>query len=377
MLLPKQLSSLERLLPIVFVFTVQLRADEPLRAVSLENARFDSVATDKKSFTVTDCPANCDGAVYTIYVSDTGPQADFGAFQKGDHLFVRFEVQRDTNQKEKRILQTLHLRSFPVAKGERIVVWLASALLYLGLAGLMTKFRPLKLVIGEDGRYSNSKIQMAVWFGVVIATYLATIYLRVCRAGWEFLGGVNIPENLLLLSGMSALTFGGAKGITTAKVDAAIAAGQANPKNPVGVQPNFWRDLIQNDAGQLRFWRFSNACSDNFGCGHVHCDCLQFSRFDRRQQTDGSSKCRHNTARGLWSWARGIPDQESCGERRYAIATLLSSVHLLGLKHSRRGGSVVDAYGLISGKPTAGAAANHPWRQGWQNMQTPAFSPAR
>jgi hypothetical protein len=43
------------------------------------------------------------------------------------------------------------------------------------------------------------------------------------------------------------LTFAGAKGITTAKVDAAIAQGVANPK-PAG-QPSFWRDLLQNDIG--------------------------------------------------------------------------------------------------------------------------------
>jgi hypothetical protein len=60
-------------------------------------------------------------------------------------------------------------------------------------------------------------------------------------------GQVSIPSNLLLLSGISALTFAGAKGITTAKVDAAAAQGKANPK-PVG-QARFWQDLLQNDLG--------------------------------------------------------------------------------------------------------------------------------
>ncbi len=85
---------------------------------------------------------------------------------------------------------------------------------------------------------------------MVIATYLATVYLRASQAGWEFLGGVNIPQNLFLLSGMSALTFGGAKGVTTAKVNAAVAAGNPDPKpvQPAGHE-NFWKDLIQNDVG--------------------------------------------------------------------------------------------------------------------------------
>jgi len=84
---------------------------------------------------------------------------------------------------------------------------------------------------------------------VVLSTYLAVVYLRASQAGWEFFGSVDIPNNLLLLSGMSALTFGGAKGITTAKTNAAIAAGQPNPKDPAGVHENFFKDLVQNDVG--------------------------------------------------------------------------------------------------------------------------------
>ena len=90
---------------------------------------------------------------------------------------------------------------------------------------------------------------MAVWFWVLISTYLAVVYLRVSQAGWEICGAVNIPQNLLLLSGMSALTFGGAKGITTAKANAAITAGHANPEDPAGVHENFWTNLVQNDVG--------------------------------------------------------------------------------------------------------------------------------
>src|SRR5713226_9664717 len=117
------------------------------------------------------------------------------------------------------------------------------------LTALLTGGHPLQLIIGEDGRYSNSKFQMAIWFVVVIATYLATVYLRVAQAGWEFFGGVNIPTNLLLLSGMSALAFGGAKGITTLKVQTATEAGIPNPKPPG--QANLFKDFVQNDAGKF------------------------------------------------------------------------------------------------------------------------------
>ncbi|PYV71082.1 MAG: hypothetical protein DMG97_17370 [Acidobacteria bacterium] len=60
-----------------------------------------------------------------------------------------------------------------------------------------------------------------MWFFVLIASYIAAVWLRLRVAGWDFVGGVDIPKNLLLLSGLSALTFGGAKAITASKAAAA------------------------------------------------------------------------------------------------------------------------------------------------------------
>jgi hypothetical protein len=131
----------------------------------------------------------------------------------------------------------------------RIWVLLVSALLCLLLYSLFTGFQPQRLMIGRDNRYSNSKFQITVWFFVLIATYVATLWLRVWYAGCEFIGGVNIPQNLLLISGMSVLTFGGAKAITTSKVNAAIAAGNTDPKNQANAQPpNFLLDLTHDDG---------------------------------------------------------------------------------------------------------------------------------
>jgi len=62
---------------------------------------------------------------------------------------------------------------------------------------------------------------------------------------------VDIPKNLLLLSGMSALTFGGAKAITASKVAAAGAA-----LKPPAPAPNFFNDLTHNDLGQFDFGDF-------------------------------------------------------------------------------------------------------------------------
>lgn len=181
------------------------------------------------------------------------------------------------------------------------------ALMLAGKKGLCN-FR--LLLIGEDNRYSNSKFQIAIWFFVLITTYLATVLLRWCHAGGDYLQ-VDIPQHLLLLSGLSALTFAGAKAITISKIDPkntqaadnaaknaaaasgaagmaasevakTVAAGYVDPEKQQAAyvaakkakaatedakqkaitakrnvdQPNFFRDLLQNDKGQVDFGDF-------------------------------------------------------------------------------------------------------------------------
>jgi hypothetical protein len=77
---------------------------------------------------------------------------------------------------------------------------------------------PVGLVRGVDQRYSNSKFQAALWFWVLIAGLVAAIAARFWGWGAGFVGGVSIPQNLVALSGISALSFAGAKWITTARI---------------------------------------------------------------------------------------------------------------------------------------------------------------
>jgi hypothetical protein len=215
----------------------------------MENVRLDDF--DDKNFTyvtITDCPPKrpggpslCNGKVMTLAVPDA-LRPELKTLRKSDHL----ELKVDSDGKS---ISSVALRSRPVTV-ERLstVLGITFGLCFL-VTTLLTRGHPLKLIIGQDGRYSNSKFQMAVWFSVVIATYLAMVYLRVSQLGWEFLGCVNIPQNLLLLSGMSALTFGGAKAITTNKINQSLDTGHGNPKDPAGVRQNFWTDLVQNDKG--------------------------------------------------------------------------------------------------------------------------------
>lgn len=158
----------------------------------------------------------------------------------------------------------------------RFLILVLCGLFLFGLAAAFTRGAPLKFIVGKDNRYSNSKFQCALWFWVVISTYMATVVFRVWTpgGGWNLLGGVSIPQNLLVLSGMSALTFGGAKAITTAKVNKAIATAKANKAiatatgstrtpDPADTKPalnpgeeRFFRDLVQNDKDAFDFGDF-------------------------------------------------------------------------------------------------------------------------
>ncbi|MHB1674617.1 MAG: hypothetical protein ACYCSP_10240 [Acidobacteriaceae bacterium] len=127
------------------------------------------------------------------------------------------------------------------------LVGVAAAWVVVGL--LLSKFRVLQLIMGEDGRYSNSKFQAVVWFSLLIVFYAANVILREHRLGVGLMG-VSIPQNLLLLSGLSAFSFAAAKGITTAKVQNAFAQGIAAPKGGAGSK-GLIVDLTTNDSNQI------------------------------------------------------------------------------------------------------------------------------
>lgn len=216
---------------------------------SLDNARIDSVDFDHGSVVLTDCPISleaqrvssaCAGQHMTASVAnDAKPQLKF--LHPGDHAKVVFQTEKSEE------VASIVLRTQPFSPFWRFLVLALAYLATFLLATLLTRGHPFKLVIGADNRYSNSQFQMALWFSVLISTYIAMIVLRVLSFGWEFWGGVDLPVHLLALSGASAITFGAAKGITTSKVQAAQAAGIANAK-PAGT-PHFLLDLVSNDTG--------------------------------------------------------------------------------------------------------------------------------
>jgi hypothetical protein len=242
-----------------------------VQAVAGDQLSLDAVSVDDRSAANLPCKvdeaARPDVACPSIHltVSDNLVKDQLKRLHKGDYLQTSYSMDATRGQS---VLKTISHYAVDSADSPFWVL-LGSAFVCLLLYSIFSGFNPRQLVIGEDGRYSNSKFQMAVWFFVLITSYVAALWLRLRSGGWGFLGGVDIPKNLLLLSGLSALTFGGAKAITASKAPAAAAAVAAAraaaapaamvaalPQKSVAPQPNFFSDLTKNDQGQFDFGDF-------------------------------------------------------------------------------------------------------------------------
>ena len=147
----------------------------------------------------------------------------------------------------------------------RIVTIIISGVLLLFLASWASGWTPHRFLVGADNRVSNSKCQVVLWFGTAVTIYLTTLMLRLVELNWELVGGIAIPPNVLALTGLSGLTFAGAKMITVTKNNGQLPAaspGNAVPVAPPGtvkqkaVNPNWRKDLFTNDQGELDFGDF-------------------------------------------------------------------------------------------------------------------------
>jgi len=146
----------------------------------------------------------------------------------------------------------------------RVIAYLLSFVVLLLVTLVLTKGKFFSFIQGTDGRYSNSKFQLAIWFGAFVWTYVTAIMLRVWGSNWnlDMLGGLSVQPNILMLSGLSGLTFGAAKAITAKKVEAIIKDTGMDPKmvtptpeasgrRPVQkpAEPHFPSDLVLDDKG--------------------------------------------------------------------------------------------------------------------------------
>lgn len=165
------------------------------------------------------------------------------AFSAGDRIDLTYTS--DGNQKT---LTALTIEKVQTGKWQRIWTLAGSVAGVLLFFRLMLRRKLRNLILGVDNRYSNSHFQIVMWFFTLIVTYIAVTILR-GKVSIDFVGGVGIPSNLLLLSGFSALTFATAKGITESKNQQAIQQNQT-PKQPA-TEPHFPTDLFQDDTGMV------------------------------------------------------------------------------------------------------------------------------
>src|SRR5579863_2234284 len=152
------------------------------------------------------------GEIAVIAVHDQGLLDGLKSWSPDDRVVAGASVVV-VNGAETAVLESIDAQILPANPMEPAIAMFISALALLTFTALVSRNVRGLLFLGEDGRYSNSKSQISLWFGVVICAYLSTFWMRWWHAG--FIGHIGIPQNLLLISGVSGLTFAGAKGITS------------------------------------------------------------------------------------------------------------------------------------------------------------------
>ena len=200
-----------------------------------------SVAADRSSITI----APRDGGQATVWPVSENPQARerAKAFRVGDVIAATAVGQNGQLQ-----ITAADPVTVTVSPAKRALFVAASAIVIWIVAQLLAPGGARWLVLGEDNRYSNSKTQFALWSWLLFTVYLATIGIRLAEGGMEFLSGVNVPVNLLWLSGISAMTFAGAKQLVASRIDSAKTVMEI--KRPPVAGPSFPRDLVTDDSGR-------------------------------------------------------------------------------------------------------------------------------
>jgi hypothetical protein len=130
-----------------------------------------------------------------------------------------------------------------------VAVLLAIATMFTG------RFWPIKLVEGADGRLSVSKAQVAVWTAAVAYSYV-TLYAARAFQAHDVHPIDSIPQNILIVLGISAASAVGAKAITVSKISSNQI--QKTDKEPGSAS---LADLVAGDDNcpdlnkvQLLFW---------------------------------------------------------------------------------------------------------------------------
>ena len=164
------------------VFAVPVaRADQPPATSTFEDLRVERIAGDGLSV---DCVVVPQSTPMHLVIGDQVLQDRVKELHAGDHVSAL--IATDTGQPT---LRTLSVRAVGVGVRYRAEVILGSMFAFWLVCFLLSGFHP-EAIMGEDGRFSNSKFQTVIWFGVVVTSYLATFWMRWRILGGDMLGGI-------------------------------------------------------------------------------------------------------------------------------------------------------------------------------------------
>ena len=173
---------------------------------------------DRTDFAATAAgPEPCDpGPAVEIRIQGQTLKDGLARWKAGDQVIATVSVVR-TGVAELATLQDVQAQVLQLRNPwEPAIALFSFPVLVILLTMLSRNVRKL-IFIGQDGRWSNSTTQMTLWFTLWVSAYIATSVLR-WTSSHHFVGSITTPSTLLALSGLSGLTFAGAKGITANKV---------------------------------------------------------------------------------------------------------------------------------------------------------------
>src|SRR5688572_12272431 len=141
-----------------------------------------SIAPDRSSVTL--APREGGRAVVWTVADLPDARERAKAFHVGDVIAARTVPRNGALQ----IVATTPV-TVTVPIGARLLIVGGTAFVLWLIARLWAPGGVRWLVLGEDNRYSNSKVQLALWTWLLFTVYLATVLLRLKGGGLSFLGG--------------------------------------------------------------------------------------------------------------------------------------------------------------------------------------------
>jgi hypothetical protein len=183
-----------------------------------------------------------------LKVTDTKLTAQLNNISPGDIVNLSYK-EGDATRVDSVAMQATHDERLLALGSMALLLFSSSGVALWRARGNVLALR--ELFVGSDRRLSNSKSQAVLWFFILLTSYLGLTYLRVAKGGFDFVGGISIPSNLLLLSGFSAFTYVGSKAITQAQVNR-----DPNSKPAAAEGTASLADYVTDDEGNTDFGDF-------------------------------------------------------------------------------------------------------------------------